>query len=198
MAFPCTTLPRTSISSLLAMLLLVASLLPAAFAQDPPTPGPFIADCSTHLLALMPCGPFVQGTAKKPVESCCNSLNQLFSLQPGCLCLLLNNTTLSTIPLNRTLAMQLPALCKLQANISSCSGESLPPSSSSGSQVSLGTTNNSTIASTAVPSSFVPPATSPTNVLGSGAHRNTVAKQKATGHLTTVAVVAILLRKLFY
>lgn len=115
-------LPRVVFSSFLAMLLLVASPPPAAFAQDPATPGRTIADCTPQLVALLPCEPFVQGTAKTPVQSCCDNLNQLYNFQPGCLCLLFNNTTSSPAPINRTLAAELPALCKLNANISACSG----------------------------------------------------------------------------
>ncbi|KAK5811820.1 hypothetical protein PVK06_027193 [Gossypium arboreum] len=106
---------------ILMLLLLVASL-PTSLSQDPITPGPTVSDCSPRLVAFMPCAPFVQGNAPRPAQSCCDNLNQLYGLQPGCLCLLLNDTTLSAFPINRTLALQLPVLCKLQANSSSCSG----------------------------------------------------------------------------
>lgn len=104
------------------LLVLAASTLQTAFSQDPITPGPTIADCSPRLVALMPCSPFVQGISHRPAQSCCDNLNQLYNLQPGCLCLLLNDTNLiSAFPINKTLALQLPALCNLPANTSACS-----------------------------------------------------------------------------
>ncbi|KAK6921161.1 hypothetical protein RJ641_014839 [Dillenia turbinata] len=45
---------------------------------------------------------------------------------------------MSPFPINATLALELPSLCNLQANISSCPGMLVPPGSS-GSQVSFST-----------------------------------------------------------
>ncbi|XP_062116979.1 non-specific lipid transfer protein GPI-anchored 10 isoform X2 [Humulus lupulus] len=54
--------------------------------------------------------------------------------------MLLNETTLNSLPINTTLALQLPILCSLKVDIIICSGRNVtsPP----GSQVSLGSTNN--------------------------------------------------------
>lgn len=113
----------------LVLLLLFASLLHhTALSQNPggastPSAGPTMADCGTRLLPLVPCAPFVQGTAPSPAQPCCDGLKQLSDQQPGCLCLLLNNTdALSSFPINSTLALQLPLLCNLQFHTSSCSG----------------------------------------------------------------------------
>lgn len=113
----------------LVLLLLLTSLLPhTALSQTPggfgtSPPGPTMADCGTRLLPLVPCAPFVQGTATSPAQSCCDGLIQLNNQQPACLCLLLNNSdALSSFPINSTLALELPLLCNLQFDTSSCSG----------------------------------------------------------------------------
>ena len=116
------SLSHTTFTPITGMLLLFVATLPTSLSQGPITPGPTLADCSPRLVALMPCAPFVQGTAQRPAQSCCDNLNQLYSLQPGCLCLLLNDTILSAFPINRRLALQLPVLCKLQASTSACLG----------------------------------------------------------------------------
>lgn len=106
-------------SSLITIFLLgfVASLSPSALSQDAT-----VAQCAPRLLPLAPCGSFVQGNAQSPSQPCCDNLKQLYAQQPQCLCLLLNDTTLSSFPINATLALQLPALCSLQVDISACQG----------------------------------------------------------------------------
>ncbi|EOY21008.1 Bifunctional inhibitor/plant lipid transfer protein/seed storage helical domain - like 10 [Theobroma cacao] len=180
-------IPFTSI----VMLLLFVATHPTALSQDPITPGPTIADCSPRLVALMPCAPFVQGTAQMPAQSCCDNLNQLYTLQPGCLCLLLNDTTLSDFPINRTRALQLPVLCKLQANASACSGVPSPP----GSEVSLGAQHNSSVAASPMVHPTVPVAPRP-SIMGLGFSRSNAGRLKTKGLSTMVTFAAILLSKL--
>ncbi|KAG4187325.1 hypothetical protein ERO13_A08G094548v2 [Gossypium hirsutum] len=155
---------------ILMLLLLVASL-PTSLSQDPITPGPTVSDCSPRLVAFMPCAPFVQGNAPRPAQSCCDNLNQLYGLQPGCLCLLLKDTTLSAFPINRTLALQLPVLCRLQANSSSCSASS-----------PMGNPN-------------VPMAPRP-SIMGLGFGRSKAGRLKAEGLLAMVAAAVILFSRL--
>ncbi|CAA7032464.1 unnamed protein product [Microthlaspi erraticum] len=119
--------------------------------QTPP------ASCASLLLGLAPCGPYVQGFVQFPAQPCCNSLNQIYSQQPTCLCLFLNNnsTLSSAFPINQTLALQLPQLCSVPANSSVCSSSgassvSPPSTNSTGSQISLGAKNNSGVAVTPV------------------------------------------------
>ncbi|KAF3540157.1 hypothetical protein HID58_047380 [Brassica napus] len=132
------------------------------------------ATCASMLLSLAPCGPFVQGFVQLPAQPCCNGLNQIYSQQPTCLCLLLNNTSTVSpaFPINQTLALQLAPLCNIPANSSSCSSPRVetpsnsssvapPPSSSTGSQVSTGAKNNSR-------SKATPVAPRPTSFLGLG------------------------------
>jgi len=106
------------------ILLLFIFNLPNIFSQDSSPSNPTIAQCTSTLISLIPCTPFVQGTVPSPGSLCCGNLKQIYSQEPHCLCLLLNGTTFSSLPINRTLAMQLPALCNLQvnANISTCLG----------------------------------------------------------------------------
>ncbi|XP_022739055.1 protein YLS3-like [Durio zibethinus] len=174
-------------------LLFVGTLL-TSLSQDPITPGPTTADCSPRLVALMPCAPFVQGTAQRLAQSCCNNLNQLYSLQPGCLCLLLNDTTLSAFPINRTLAMQLPVFCKLQANTSACLGVPSPPSSS-GSQVSLGANHNSSVLLHPMMNPTVPVAPRP-SIMGLGFGQINAGRLKTQGLLAMVTVAGILFSRL--
>lgn len=113
--------PTIAITSL--VLLLLISLPPTILSQNPPIPtDPTVTDCTPRLLPLAACAPFVQGMAQTPVQPCCDNLNQLYQEQPGCICLLLKDTNLSSFPINRTLALELPALCNVQINIAACSG----------------------------------------------------------------------------
>lgn len=110
-----------------SMVILLLALPPTALSQGPATPTPpTIANCVSRMLPLSPCAPFVQGTTVSPAQMCCINLKQVYSQQPDCLCLLLNSTTLSNMPINSTLALRLPALCGLQANGSACSGILFP------------------------------------------------------------------------
>ncbi|XP_075489455.1 non-specific lipid transfer protein GPI-anchored 10-like [Primulina tabacum] len=109
-----------------------------------------IAERGPNLLSLAPCAPFMQGVEASPVQSCCDSLNQLYGQKPTCLCPFLNDpSALSSFPINTTLALELPQLCNLQIDPSICGGASLP-STSPGAQVSLGPRPNSTVAASPV------------------------------------------------
>ncbi|GMN68418.1 hypothetical protein TIFTF001_038653 [Ficus carica] len=141
------SLQPAAMSSLI-LLLVIFSLSPAVtLSQD--DPNPTVAQCATRLLPLAPCAAFVQGSTPSPSQSCCDNLKQLYTQQHHCLCMLLNNTTLSAFPINSSLALQLPQLCSLQLDISVCS-PGVNGSTSPGSQVSFGSRDtNSTVNSTA-------------------------------------------------
>ncbi|KAL1204176.1 Non-specific lipid transfer protein GPI-anchored 10 [Cardamine amara subsp. amara] len=159
---------------IIVLISLAPIFLQPGLAQGPSPP----ASCASLLFALAPCGPFVQGFVQFPAQPCCNSLNQIYSQQPTCLCLFLNNnsTLSSAFPINQTLALQLPQLCSIPANSSVCSSgaSSVPPPSpplspppstnATGSQSSLGAKNNSVVAAT--PVAQVAP--KPTNMMGLG------------------------------
>ncbi|KAK7314537.1 hypothetical protein VNO77_33063 [Canavalia gladiata] len=173
------------------ILLLLISYLPKILSEDTSFSSPTIAQCSSSLLPLIPCTPFVQGTARSPGPQCCDNLKQQYNQEPHCLCLLLNDTTLSSFPINRTLALQLPARCTLQvnANISACSGERVQtPPTSPDSQVSLGTKNNSAVV--ASPAFSVPPRPS---MIGFGFGRAAAINLKTTNELVAVMTLVILL-----
>ncbi|CAH2037003.1 unnamed protein product [Thlaspi arvense] len=168
---------------------LVPVFLQPGLAQGPSPP----ASCASLLLALAPCGPFVQGFVQIPAQPCCNSLNQIYSQQPTCLCLLLNNnsTLSSAFPINQTLALQLPQLCSIPANTSVCSSGassvSPPSTNSTGTQVSLSPKNNSVVAVT--PVAQVAP--KPTSMMGVGYDLRS-SGPKSKFQLTIFVITAIL------
>ncbi|GMI76618.1 hypothetical protein HRI_001331100 [Hibiscus trionum] len=170
----------------IVMLLLFVVALPACQGQT-------VSDCSPRLVALMPCAPFVQGNAPIPAQSCCDNLDRLSGLQPGCLCLLLNDTTMSAFPINKTLALKLPLLCKLRANTSTCSGLSSPPGSS-GSQVSLGANHTSSVAASS-PTTVNPnvPVAPRPSIMGSGLGRSNARRLKTVHGLLAMVTVAVIL-----
>ncbi|XP_022922067.1 protein YLS3 [Cucurbita moschata] len=133
----------------LTLLFLLHVLLPIAVSQDPTLSSPTIAQCTASLLPLASCAPFMQGMASMPPMTCCGNLKQLYTSVPSCLCLLLNGTTLSSFPINTTRATQLPDLCSLQVNISTCSALLEPPSPPS-SHVSPRVDTNTTITNATV------------------------------------------------
>ncbi|KAK9114897.1 hypothetical protein Syun_021694 [Stephania yunnanensis] len=126
MAFPSPS-PTSCALLMSQILLLLVSLSNAFLANHPDASG--MVDCGPRLLRLAPCLPFVQGALPLPPQPCCDNLLDIFNELPSCLCTLLNSSTIITFPINRTLALQLPALCNLSMNSSSCPGSvSLPGS----------------------------------------------------------------------
>ncbi|XP_022021914.1 protein YLS3-like isoform X4 [Helianthus annuus] len=138
------SIATTSMEALL--LLLIITNLPSLTMTQPNLPvTPTFVQCGPRILPLAVCAPFVQGRSTDPSQSCCDNLRHVNDQQPRCLCLLLNNSALSSaFPINTTLAMQLPLICSVQFDIVSCTGAPLP-SISPTPQVSLGSTTNSTI-----------------------------------------------------
>ncbi|XP_010265164.1 PREDICTED: protein YLS3 [Nelumbo nucifera] len=175
----------------LPILFLILFTLSSVLAQDSgsSTSGPDMAECGSHLLQLAPCAPFVQGSAASPVQSCCANLIGFYNQQPSCFCVLLNDTTMSSFPVNKTLVLQLPDLCNFQVNFSSCPGFTVP-SSPPQSQVSRGTnsSNSSTVADS--PTISLPPRS---NNTVSGFVRNSGTKSKAGGDSVVLAATAFLL-----
>ncbi|KAK9105690.1 hypothetical protein Scep_022534 [Stephania cephalantha] len=119
MAFPSPS--PTSCAILMSQILLLLVSLSNAFLADHPDASGMV-DCGPRLLRLAPCLPFVQGALPIPPQPCCDNLLDIFNELPSCLCTLLNSSTIITFPINRTLALQLPALCNLSMNSSSCPG----------------------------------------------------------------------------
>ncbi|MED6183215.1 hypothetical protein PIB30_035909 [Stylosanthes scabra] len=178
--------------------LLMISHPPSTLSQDPSSSSPTIAQCTSSLLPLIPCAPFVQGTSKSPVQACCGNLRQLYGQEPHCLCLMLNDTTMSSFPINRTLALQLPGLCDLQVDISTCPGEQLQvpvpvPATSPVSPISFRAKNSSTVAASS-PAILVAPRSS---MMGFQFGSSQGSSLKANNVVAVAAIMAILLLTLF-
>ncbi|KAK9926270.1 hypothetical protein M0R45_023511 [Rubus argutus] len=177
--------------SSLALLIFLISLFPSStLSQDPNSSIPTVAQCAPRLLPLATCAPFVQGTAPSPAQSCCDNLILVYSQQPSCLCLLLNGTTLSSFPINTTLALQLPALCTLPVDASACLRAQVPPSSPS-SQVSFGANNSTVTNSTVASSPMVQAAPRPTMMgVGFGRRASNSIKSKTGTYLAVTLTMA--------
>lgn len=79
-------------------------------------------ECAEQLTNLASCIPFVSGTAKKPASECCQDTQKLKASKPKCLCVLIKESTDPSmgLPINTTLALQMPAACNIDASVSSC------------------------------------------------------------------------------
>ncbi|KAK4283439.1 hypothetical protein QN277_000389 [Acacia crassicarpa] len=156
--------------------------------QDTNFSNPSIAQCSSSLLPLVPCAPFVQGVASSPGQPCCDNLKMLYTQAPRCLCVLQNvSSTFTSFPINRTLALQLPVRCTLQVNVSGCLGVKLP-SNSPPTQASNGTTG-----SPAVAASPVVPVIPKPSITGLGLGGSRAIYLKAGDGFSVALTVAILL-----
>lgn len=118
---------RTTALCIFSLPLLLITFSQTALPQAPSpssssSSGPTAGSCQPQLLSLVPCAPFVQGMVQSPTGSCCNNLNQIYRQQPSCICLLLRNSNFNALPINGTLALQLPQLCHLRGDASDCSG----------------------------------------------------------------------------
>ncbi|KAL3529343.1 hypothetical protein ACH5RR_008665 [Cinchona calisaya] len=176
----------------LVLLFIIASFLPNANSQSQAIgnshAGPSVDECVPHLLPLAPCGSFVQGTSPAPGQTCCDNVRQLYGQELSCLCLMVNDPSMSSFPINRTLALQLPVLCNLQGGLSTCSagGVAVPfPPSSPTSQVSFGRKTNATVA--ASPLVTVSPRTS---IMGLVPHNG--AKLNPVYHIVVALIAEII------
>ncbi|KAJ4841458.1 hypothetical protein Tsubulata_047916 [Turnera subulata] len=187
--------PQNVIISFL-VLLLVISISPTSHSQAPPIPSePTVTGCTASLLPLAPCAPFVRGISPAPMQSCCDSLEDLYLDHPGCLCLLLNSTNLGAFPINTTLALELPARCDIDMNAAVCPGFPHPqlPGVPPASQVSLGQrTNSSSGAPTnsSIAASPVVQVSPRQGAFGFGFDRNDGGKFKADAALMLVETLA--------
>ncbi|KAI5320495.1 PREDICTED: YLS3 [Prunus dulcis] len=89
-------------------------------------------ECAEQMATLAACIPFVSGTAKKPTPECCENTKKVKANKPKCLCVLIKKSTdpSMSLPVNTTLALQMPSACNIDGKISDClSILKLPPSS---------------------------------------------------------------------
>ncbi|CAK7334868.1 unnamed protein product [Dovyalis caffra] len=86
-------------------------------------------ECADQLGNLAACIPFVSGTAKKPTPECCQDTQKVKTNKPKCLCVLIKESTDPSmgLPVNTTLALQMPSACNIDAKVSDCpSAQFLP------------------------------------------------------------------------
>lgn len=73
------------------------------------------SSCTTTLTSLSPCLNYIMGSSSTPSATCCSQLSSVVQSSPQCLCSLLNGGASSFgITINQTLALSLPASCKVQ------------------------------------------------------------------------------------
>ncbi|XP_014513093.1 non-specific lipid-transfer protein-like protein At2g13820 [Vigna radiata var. radiata] len=70
--------------------------------------------CSSTLTSLSPCLNYVMGSSSTPSTPCCSQLSTIVQSSPQCLCSLLSGGSTFGITINQTLALSLPAACKVQ------------------------------------------------------------------------------------
>ncbi|MQL85584.1 hypothetical protein Taro_018122 [Colocasia esculenta] len=88
--------------------------------------------CADQLESLASCIPFVSGSAPRPTPACCQDTRRVRSSRPECLCLLIKDSAdpAMGLPINTTLALRMPAACKIDARVSDCPAIlKLPPGS---------------------------------------------------------------------
>ncbi|XP_028555477.1 non-specific lipid transfer protein GPI-anchored 2-like isoform X2 [Dendrobium catenatum] len=113
--------------SILVIFFFMSSLFAVTTAQSS-------SSCQSALLSLSPCLNFISGKATTPSSSCCTQLSSVVNSEPQCLCALLSGDVGSGlgISINKTQALELPTVCKVQtASISQCNTSSSPPSTGS-------------------------------------------------------------------
>ncbi|KAK6160396.1 hypothetical protein DH2020_003777 [Rehmannia glutinosa] len=79
-------------------------------------------ECAEQLTNLAACIPFVSGTAKQPTKECCDDTSKVKAANPKCLCVLIKESSDPSmgLPINTTLALQMPAACNIDAKVSDC------------------------------------------------------------------------------
>ena len=79
-------------------------------------------ECAGQMADLAACIPFVSGTSKKPTPECCENTKKLKANKPKCLCVLIKESTDPSmgLPVNTTLALQMPSACDIDGKISDC------------------------------------------------------------------------------
>ncbi|KAL5729411.1 hypothetical protein ACHQM5_002370 [Ranunculus cassubicifolius] len=79
-------------------------------------------DCAEQLANLAACIPYVSGTADAPTKKCCEDTMKVKNDKPKCLCVLIKESTdpAMGLPVNTTLAIKMPSVCKIDAKVSDC------------------------------------------------------------------------------
>jgi hypothetical protein len=80
--------------------------------------------CSSAMMTLSPCMDFISSKSPEPGISCCSVLAGVVQSDPRCLCMILDGRAASLgMSINKTRALALPGVCKVQAPpVSQCTG----------------------------------------------------------------------------
>ncbi|ESQ39059.1 hypothetical protein EUTSA_v10001634mg [Eutrema salsugineum] len=80
------------------------------------------AECTEQLVGLATCLPYVQEQAKSPTPDCCSGLKQVINSDKKCLCVIIqdrNDPDLG-LKINVSLALALPSVCHVTADVTKC------------------------------------------------------------------------------
>jgi len=72
------------------------------------------SNCTDRLVSLIPCLDYVRGNSPTPNTWCCTHLDNVVKSQPECLCLIIGGKLGSSLGINQTLALALPAACNVE------------------------------------------------------------------------------------
>uniref|UniRef100_A0A1D1YM78 Xylogen-like protein 11 n=1 Tax=Anthurium amnicola TaxID=1678845 RepID=A0A1D1YM78_9ARAE len=114
------------------------SLAPSPSAETALAPGPAASkDCMTTLLdSMSSCLAYVEAGSNlsRPEKGCCRGLADVVNSQPLCLCSLLASKDVYGFQIDRTKALMLPTVCRVQTPpVSVCSAMGIPVPSPAGS-----------------------------------------------------------------
>jgi len=85
------------------------------------------SSCTNALVSMLPCLDYVRGNSSTPTTGCCTKLDNVAKSQPECLCLIIGGEG-SSLGINQTLALALPAACNVQTPpVSQCKSMSSKP-----------------------------------------------------------------------
>ncbi|KAK9141818.1 hypothetical protein Syun_011218 [Stephania yunnanensis] len=117
---------------MMRVMLLGCVIMAALVASTKGTMEDDVKDCADQLTNLAACIPYVSGSAKKPTQQCCDDTMKVKTAKPKCLCVLIKESAdpAMGLPVNTTLALQMPTVCNIDAKVSDCpSILKLPPDS---------------------------------------------------------------------
>ncbi|KAF3792329.1 YLS3 protein [Nymphaea thermarum] len=139
-----------------------------------------VEDCITQLVPnRQGCLEAVQDPTRKPSTDCCKGVSWAVRNQMKCLCVLYNSpSTVSSNGLNLTRLSEIPAICKVPADVSLCKTSGVSPSSSPSPSTALSppppASSNSANATSAPPSNSSPTPSNGASSIPSNGASNTI------------------------
>ncbi|KAK9122639.1 hypothetical protein Sjap_012241 [Stephania japonica] len=111
----CFNMKLPSMLFMLMLVLVISNVTSADYAADR-------KECTSQLIGLATCLPYVGGSAKAPTPDCCKGLETVLSMSKKCLCVLIKdrNDPGLGFKINSTLALGLPSMCKSAISIADC------------------------------------------------------------------------------